>query len=158
MWGFRVFFCIYSPSFPLLFRKDKRLCRKEKQQLKEEISKLRAKWRKLRDEVRQCRAAIKKNKFYSKRRKGDRTLHIDLESMYEEDADQSKSSDDDVGRRRRAATAKANRLWEYGVIPYEIEANFSGRRVVNVLDGELYNNRCLVCFYVAHKFTYRDRF
>jgi hypothetical protein len=30
------------------------------------------------------------------------------------------------GRHRRAATARAERLWDYGVIPYEIEANFSG--------------------------------
>jgi hypothetical protein len=30
------------------------------------------------------------------------------------------------GRYRRAATARAERLWDYGVIPYEIEANFSG--------------------------------
>ncbi|CAG2119420.1 unnamed protein product [Medioppia subpectinata] len=29
-------------------------------------------------------------------------------------------------RIRRAATARAERLWDYGVIPYEIEANFSG--------------------------------
>ena len=29
-------------------------------------------------------------------------------------------------RTRRAATARAERLWDYGVIPYEIEANFSG--------------------------------
>lgn len=30
-------------------------------------------------------------------------------------------------RARRAATARPERLWEHGVIPYEIEANFSGR-------------------------------
>lgn len=29
-------------------------------------------------------------------------------------------------RTRRAATARQDRLWEYGVIPYQIEANFSG--------------------------------
>lgn len=26
----------------------------------------------------------------------------------------------------RAATAKKERIWDYGVIPYEIDANFSG--------------------------------
>jgi len=29
-------------------------------------------------------------------------------------------------RPKRAATARTERLWEYGVIPYEIESNFSG--------------------------------
>ena len=29
-------------------------------------------------------------------------------------------------RNRRAATARPERLWEFGVIPYEIESNFSG--------------------------------
>lgn len=29
-------------------------------------------------------------------------------------------------RSKRAATARTERLWEYGVIPYEIESNFSG--------------------------------
>lgn len=29
-------------------------------------------------------------------------------------------------RSRRAATARLERLWDYGVIPYEIETNFSG--------------------------------
>lgn len=29
-------------------------------------------------------------------------------------------------RERRAATARKDRLWDYGVIPYMIEANFSG--------------------------------
>ncbi|ESO03888.1 hypothetical protein HELRODRAFT_191792 [Helobdella robusta] len=47
-----------------------------------------------------------------------------------EDEDDEKMLDDDgnvVKRRgKRAATAKYDRLWDYGVIPYEIEANFSG--------------------------------
>ena len=30
-------------------------------------------------------------------------------------------------RIHRAATARLERLWDYGVIPYEIESNFSGR-------------------------------
>lgn len=29
-------------------------------------------------------------------------------------------------KRKRAATARPERLWEFGVIPYEIESNFSG--------------------------------
>ena len=31
-----------------------------------------------------------------------------------------------LSRSRRAATARTERLWDHGVIPYEIEANFSG--------------------------------
>jgi len=31
------------------------------------------------------------------------------------------------GRSTRAATARPERLWDYGVIPYEIESNFSGK-------------------------------
>ncbi|XP_052268222.1 bone morphogenetic protein 1 homolog [Dreissena polymorpha] len=31
-----------------------------------------------------------------------------------------------VARNKRAATARPERIWDYGVIPYEIEANFSG--------------------------------
>ena len=30
-------------------------------------------------------------------------------------------------REKRAATARPERIWDYGVIPYEIEANFSGK-------------------------------
>ena len=29
-------------------------------------------------------------------------------------------------RSKRAATARPERIWDYAVIPYEIEANFSG--------------------------------
>jgi len=29
-------------------------------------------------------------------------------------------------RSRRAATSRVDRLWDYGVIPYEIDSNFSG--------------------------------
>ena len=29
-------------------------------------------------------------------------------------------------RTKRAATARAERVWDYAVIPYEIDANFSG--------------------------------
>ena len=45
----------------------------------------------------------------------------------------AKSSEEDRGsppslsRSRRAATARTERLWDHGVIPYEIETNFSGR-------------------------------
>jgi hypothetical protein len=36
-------------------------------------------------------------------------------------------------RRRRAATARTERLWEHGVIPYEIDANFSGEPLVMLM-------------------------
>jgi len=39
----------------------------------------------------------------------------------------TKSKDErPLSRSRRAATARTERLWDHGVIPYEIEANFSG--------------------------------
>ena len=31
-----------------------------------------------------------------------------------------------TGRHKRAATARPERVWDYAVIPYEIDANFSG--------------------------------
>ena len=31
-----------------------------------------------------------------------------------------------LNRRKRAATARPERVWDYAVIPYEIDANFSG--------------------------------
>ena len=34
-------------------------------------------------------------------------------------------------RSRRAATSRVDRLWEYGVIPYEIDSNFSGKDVTS---------------------------
>lgn len=30
-------------------------------------------------------------------------------------------------RGRRAATARKDRLWDFGIIPYDIEANFTGK-------------------------------
>ena len=30
-------------------------------------------------------------------------------------------------RSKRAATARKDRLWDYGIIPYDIEANFTGQ-------------------------------
>lgn len=45
--------------------------------------------------------------------------------------DQEKKShevnEEQTGRRKRAATARAERLWEHGIIPYEIESNFTGK-------------------------------
>ena len=42
--------------------------------------------------------------------------------------DQSVNKNDNSrSRSKRAATAKIDRLWEYAVIPYEVEANFSGK-------------------------------
>lgn len=40
----------------------------------------------------------------------------------------SKLDKSSKSRARRAATARPERLWDYGVIPYEIEANFSGKQ------------------------------
>ena len=35
-------------------------------------------------------------------------------------------------RNRRAATARSERLWDYAVIPYEIESNFSGEQIAQI--------------------------
>lgn len=37
------------------------------------------------------------------------------------------TKEDKTTRTKRAATARPERIWDYGVIPYEIEANFSGK-------------------------------
>ena len=34
-------------------------------------------------------------------------------------------------REKRAATARPERIWDYAVIPYEIDSNFSGVHKVN---------------------------
>lgn len=36
------------------------------------------------------------------------------------------SEDRSNSRGRRAATARRERIWDFGVIPYEIDGNFSG--------------------------------
>jgi tolkin protein len=59
-----------------------------------------------------------------KRRESKRRLFMDILPA-EHDATVDASS---TGHHRatRAATAKKDRIWDYGVIPYEIDANFSG--------------------------------
>lgn len=58
------------------------------------------------------------------------TLNIDTDDDVNEDfKNQLKhaiSEEISSVRLRRAATARLERLWDYGVIPYEIESNFSG--------------------------------
>ena len=43
-----------------------------------------------------------------------------------------------IKRSKRAATARPERVWDYAVIPYEIDANFSG--VHKALFKQVYNN------------------
>ncbi|ODM91924.1 Tolloid-like protein 2, partial [Orchesella cincta] len=48
------------------------------------------------------------------------------EFLFEEDIFMSSFNGDGSGRSRRAATARRERIWDFGVIPYEIDGNFSG--------------------------------
>lgn len=50
----------------------------------------------------------------------------------------------DGARNRRAATARPERIWDYGVIPYEIQANFSGKSILSVLLIEALDRRGIV--------------
>lgn len=53
-----------------------------------------------------------------------------------------------AGRFARAATARPERLWDYGVIPYEIESNFSGTFCC-------YFRCCVTCCFCATLCVYR---
>ncbi|XP_046557391.1 LOW QUALITY PROTEIN: bone morphogenetic protein 1-like [Haliotis rubra] len=108
---------------------SKKICRKDRHTMKEEIKKLREKWRKLRSELKRQRGIAKKMRQDARKKNPSRVLKIDRESMFEEDDTDRKSKKSKQSSRkrfRRAATAKPNRLWDYGVIPYEIESNFTG--------------------------------
>lgn len=45
---------------------------------------------------------------------------------YQSDFDDSSATTQPRRRVQRAATARKERVWDYGVIPYEIDGNFSG--------------------------------
>lgn len=62
---------------------------------------------------------------------------------YEQDATVDSSSS--IHHRvTRAATAKKDRIWDYGVIPYEIDANFSGGHKALFKQGELMNEILII--------------
>ena len=46
-----------------------------------------------------------------------------------------------TNREKRAATARPERVWDYAVIPYEIDANFSGVHKALFKQESIYFNR-----------------
>lgn len=54
-----------------------------------------------------------------------RSIERPNQQEFEQNAD-GKSEQKTLSRVTRAATAKKDRIWDYGVIPYEIDGNFSG--------------------------------
>ena len=46
--------------------------------------------------------------------------------IYLVDNSMNGSNETIIKRSKRAATARPERIWDYAVIPYEIDANFSG--------------------------------
>ncbi|KAL3876182.1 hypothetical protein ACJMK2_034053 [Sinanodonta woodiana] len=77
------------------------------------------------------RAAKKKDKEEKKRIKLETKKKYEMERKKrlqdrKKLAKLKKNVQEVVSRTKRAATARQERLWPYGVIPYEIDANFSG--------------------------------
>ena len=68
----------------------------------------------------------KYNKYFSNR--NSVRANIDNTNTEPTIVDDGKFSDNRkrLNRSKRAATARSERVWDYAVIPYEIDANFSG--------------------------------
>ena len=73
----------------------------------------------------------RKKRMEKKQREREERQKLKLEKkMKKKDKQRKKNALKELAkheRMRRAATARPERIWDYGVIPYEIEANFSGR-------------------------------
>ena len=112
-----------KPAFYCRDNLCRELRRKEKAKRKKE--------RELRKSRRQEQRKLKREKnlklklLKRQRRKHDRKRktkeHVIIDDVIEEHTGEINQ------RRKRAATARPERIWDYGVIPYEIEASFSGR-------------------------------
>lgn len=119
--------------------KDKTKCRENKLMLKDEISELRKKWHKIREELKRQREAFKERKALYRRQRRDREYRRSRSSKVKKSL-MTKSDPVDnnslkerrlkrhvtKSRGKRAATARKDRLWDFGIIPYDIEANFTG--------------------------------
>ncbi|XP_060072061.1 tolloid-like protein 1 [Ylistrum balloti] len=110
-------------------KQDKLSGRKSKRHKKQRKPRKQKKNKKKKTPLRKCakgdkkckslrKAEKKKRKEQRYRRKIQRKIKRRLETSPESLTNR---------RERRAATARPERLWDYGVIPYEIEANFSGQ-------------------------------
>ena len=54
-------------------------------------------------------------------------------------------------RSKRAATARKDRLWDYGIIPYDIEANFTGE-VVGIPHVNVYSTGGILDYSTSRRF------
>ncbi|RUS82728.1 hypothetical protein EGW08_009508 [Elysia chlorotica] len=132
--------------------KDKKACRASRMLQRQKIKKLRVKLRKVErrlrkgDKIRRRARKLRglstnrqnrKRKLMRRLKKGQDRSSIHQKPQLDnttrrrdrrssETAESAESRDAPKSRKRRAATAKSERLWDYGVIPYMIEANFSG--------------------------------
>ncbi|KAK7483783.1 hypothetical protein BaRGS_00024999, partial [Batillaria attramentaria] len=119
--------------------KDKKQCRENKLMLKDEISELRKKWFKIRAELKRQREAYRERKAQYRRQRRDRSSKRSRTSKVKQILMKSgltkeevmkhrryKRKDAGKSRTKRAATARKDRLWDFGIIPYDIEANFTG--------------------------------
>jgi hypothetical protein len=68
------------------------------------------------------------------KKKSTRMMNVDQKANKDHELEMAADIEPDIeltsgtlgSRVRRAATARKERIWDYGVIPYEIDANFSG--------------------------------
>ncbi|CAL1528874.1 unnamed protein product [Lymnaea stagnalis] len=98
--------------------KDKAQCKSKKMALRDDVQKTRIKLRRLKKQL----VGLQKNE---RKIKGAEKLR-NSENKKSQKKRKSKIVQAKIGSRvRRAATARRERLWDYGVIPYVIEANFS---------------------------------
>ncbi|KAK7089216.1 hypothetical protein V1264_024620 [Littorina saxatilis] len=122
--------------------KDKKKCRENKEMLRDELGELRKKWQKIREALKRQRETFKERKALFRRQRRDRTSYRKNRSWKTKKAFQAQELTEEElykynkalktkystvkSRRKRAATARKDRLWDYGIIPYDIEANFTG--------------------------------
>lgn len=105
-------------------KKGDTVCKEEKRKQREQRQKEREGRRRLRYEERVKRR--KKRMEYKQREREERQR---LRQLKKKEKLRKKNALKDAElheRIKRAATARPERIWDYGVIPYEIEANFSG--------------------------------
>lgn len=53
--------------------------------------------------------------------------HLSEKKMVDEKQPKDSRVTSPRSRSKRAATARKDRLWDYGIIPYDIDANFTGQ-------------------------------
>lgn len=124
--------CIFSDNICRQMRRKEKAKRKLEREMR----------RRQKDRERQLRRQKKlKMKELKKKRKQSKKEKAESKEKEakEKESEKSKKSEK-LLRSRRAATARPERIWDYGVIPYEIEANFSGKLkcVLSVVEISIY--------------------